>query len=301
MHGLIVVDKSAGISSSGALDPLKEALGRGVKIGHAGTLDPFATGALLVLLGDATRLSPLAMGLPKTYEATVRFGRETDTLDPEGTVVAEAEPGASPPTGLDGEIARFEGEILQTPPAFSALKVGGRRAYRIARSGGKAELAARTVAVHEIRRIDDGWPEMRIHVTCGAGTYIRAIARDLGRAIGLPAMLTALRRTRIGPFEADAGLPIGPEDDPPAPDALRERLVPPLDVVRAAGIPEVGLDREWSMRFVHGAVLESDGEDADPVALLSAEDGILLGLGAREDGLIRPTKVFASAQRALLG
>lgn len=290
MQGLVVLDKAAGVSSHDALRPVKRAVGRGIKVGHAGTLDPFATGVLLALLGRATRLSDVAMGLKKTYEATVRFGIATDTHDPEGRVTAETDPGTAPPSDIEAALAAFEGEIAQVPPAFSALKVNGRRAYRLARDGEAPALEARRVTVHGIRLIDVAWPAARIEVTCGAGTYIRSIARDLGAALGLPAHLTDLRRTAVGPFAASTGL-TGEPDLP----AIRDALVPPLDVVRAAGLPEVPLDPDAAALFRVGQRIETESAPADPVAVVSA--GALLGIGrVEETGSLSPVRVFAVAE-----
>jgi tRNA pseudouridine55 synthase len=272
MHGLLILDKQAGISSARALDAVKEAYAG--KVGHAGTLDPFATGVLLALIGDATRLSDLAMALPKEYVARVRFGWRTDTLDPDGEVVAECDPG--PERALPVE--RFVGTIEQRPPAFSALKLGGRRAYALARRGEAPELPPRAVTIHACEA-EVAWPEATLRVRCGAGTYIRALARDLGDAIGLPASLVALRRTAIGPFRAEqAGT-----------------LLPPERLVEAAGLPTADLTRDDALRFVTGRAVGCDAEGR--VAALCG--GRLLGLGDAARGQLRPASVLAQARRDL--
>lgn len=285
MHGLIVLDKPAGVTSHDALDPVKKRAGRGVRVGHAGTLDPFATGVLLALVGDATRLADLALRLPKTYEATVRFGVATDTLDPEGEVVERADPGAVAPADLEAALAKFAGEIEQVPPAHSALKVGGRRAYRLAREGKPVELPPRRVTVHAIGLRSVAWPEAVLRIECGSGTYVRSIARDLGAALSLPAHLTALRRTAIGPFSADdAG----------------DSLLPPLAVVRAAGLPEVSIPLEDARRFVAGAPVPAAVADG-LVAVLRDDVPALLGLARAERGRLRPAKVLSGPQAELRG
>ena len=207
LAGVINLDKPPGISSARAVDRVKRVLPRGTKIGHAGTLDPFATGVLLLLIGKATKACERLMDAPKQYEATVTFGATTATDDPE-----------SPPTSwtpsharsvepvqrdrIDAALAAFVGRILQRPPAFSAMKIDGRRAYDIARKGGDVALEPRPVNVYAVEIIDYAWPRLRLRIDCGRGTYIRAIARDLGEALDVGGYLTELRRTRVGPFTA---------------------------------------------------------------------------------------------------
>lgn len=231
---------------------------------------------LLALVGDATRLSDLAMALPKTYEARVRFGWRTDTLDPEGEVVDECDPGEERPLPLD----RFVGDIEQMPPAFSALKVKGRRAYELARRGEAPELKARTVTVYACEGETD-WPHANLRIRCGAGTYIRAIARDLGEAVGLPASLVALRRTAIGPYAAEqAGT-----------------LFPPLSLVEAAGLPAVEVGRDEARRFVSGQAIAYEGQGH----AAAVHGDRLLGLGDAARGKLHPFRVLAGARRAFGG
>ncbi len=264
--GFVVLDKAAGVSSARALDPWRPRGGRRrsrARIGHAGTLDPFATGVLIVLLGEATRFARLAVGLPKTYRATVRFGLETDTLDPTGEVVRIADAGPVPPPSLDAAIARQVGAIAQEPPVYSALRVDGKRAYRLARDGEPPRLAARTVHIDSIRIAATAWPEVTLEVVCGAGTYLRALARDLGASLGLPASLRALRRTAIGPFTVEA---------PPGPPPVR----PLLDLLTAAGIPALPVDFARALRFARGNPIEGGG--AAP-RLAVVHGGEVVGVG----------------------
>ncbi len=291
MHGFLLLDKPAGVSSAAALAPVKRSLPRGVRVGHAGTLDPFATGLLIVLLGDATRLASLATGLPKEYEATVRFGEETDTLDPTGVVVSRADPGGAPPPALAGAVASFAGERLQEPPAYSALKVGGRRAYRLARAGEAPALAPRPVHIRRIAIAAVRWPDVDVALQCSAGTYVRAVARDLGRAIGLPARLESLRRSAIGPFRAEAAVRPAPDSSVDAPAAL----LPPLALVRAAGLSEVALDAAEARRFVRGGAAPVPGGGAGDAAAVLAGRGLLLGLGTFAGPSLRPRIVLPSA------
>jgi tRNA pseudouridine(55) synthase len=258
-HGVIVIDKPAGVSSARAIDPLKRLAGRQVKVGHAGTLDPFATGVLVALVGDATRLSDLAMRLPKTYVATVAFGKETDTLDPEGEVLAERDPGAAP-ADLNAVVARFVGEIGQVPPAYSALKIGGRRAYKLARAGAPVEPAARSVRVHAIDVLD------------------------------LPAHLSALRRTHVGPFE---------DGDAPE-DVAWDRLVASERIVEAAGLAWIDLSPGDARAFAAGGAVRVPDLRPGAAACGVRTESLFLGLGICEQpGRLQPKAVFASARARL--
>jgi tRNA pseudouridine55 synthase len=285
----MVIFKPAGLSSARALGPLKRLAGRRLKVGHAGTLDPFATGVLLGLVGDATRLSDLAMGLRKTYEATVAFGRETDTLDPEGAVTAERDPGAAPPD-VAAVAARFVGEIEQVPPAYSALKVDGRRAYDLARAGKAVELEARRVRVDAVDVLDVTWPEVRLRVVSGAGFYVRAFARDLGKALGLPAHLAALTRTHVGPFTAG----VLPED------VTWERLVESNRIIEAAGLVWIDLSPSDARTLVAGQPVPVPDlqPGAQPCGVRT--ESLLVGLGmCTQPGLLQPKVVFSSARATL--
>lgn len=200
MNGIINLDKPAGISSAKAVALVKKRLPRGVKIGHAGTLDPFATGVLLLLIGRATRLCERMMGEKKQYEATIRLGATTPTDDPESLTHLTEGAIAPPRDAVEIALSQFVGAIQQRPPAFSAMKVNGRRAYDLARRGTPVILQPRTVHVHAIDLLDYDWPLLRLRIDCGRGTYIRSLARDLGEALGVGGHLTELRRTRIGDF-----------------------------------------------------------------------------------------------------
>jgi tRNA pseudouridine55 synthase len=205
LQGVINLDKPAGLSSARAVGRVKYLLPRGTKIGHAGTLDPFATGVLLLLVGKATKSCERLMGERKGYEAVVKLGARSATDDPEGPI--ELMDVATPPAvdRVRQAAAGFVGAIQQRPPAFSAMKVGGQRAYKLARQGTAVEMQPRTVTVYSLEVLEYAWPLARLRVECGRGTYIRAIARDLGEALGVGGYLTELRRTFIGGFRvADA-------------------------------------------------------------------------------------------------
>ncbi len=198
LGGVLNVDKPAGLTSAAVVGRIKRLLPRGVKVGHAGTLDNFATGVLLVLVGKATRECEALMGRPKRYRAVIRLGATTATLDPDSPE-QPASP-IDPPTreAVDAELRGFVGPIEQMPPVFSALKVGGRRASDLARAGEDVPLKARPVMVYDASVIDYAWPTLTIDVHCGRGFYVRALARDLAAALGTAGYLTALRRTAVG-------------------------------------------------------------------------------------------------------
>lgn len=200
ISGIINLNKPAGMSSARAVSIVKRLLPRGTKIGHAGTLDPFATGVLLLLVGRATRLCERLMDQPKQYEGTIKLGATTATDDPESPEAVT--PGARPIERLRVEqcLPQFVGRTLQRPPAFSALKVGGRRAYDLARKGRPATLQSRPVVVYRIELLEYEWPLARLRVDCGRGTYIRALARDIGDCLQVGGYLHQLMRTSVGEF-----------------------------------------------------------------------------------------------------
>ena len=209
MDGVLVLDKPAGISSARAVSMVKRLLprsaGRRPKIGHAGTLDPFATGVLLILIGRATKSCERLMDQPKTYETTIKLGATTETDDPESPeICAQQSPGLSP--GLQEvteALKRFVGAIEQRPPQFSAIKIDGRRACDRVRDGQQVDLKPRTVQIYSIDVIDFAYPFLKLKIDCGRGTYVRAIARDIGEVLGVGGYLTQLRRTHIGAFSVD--------------------------------------------------------------------------------------------------
>ena len=274
--GLLLVDKPAGVTSHDVVLAARRVFGE-KRIGHAGTLDPFATGLLVLLLGRATRLLPHLDGEPKEYEAVIALGRETDTDDLLGAVVREAP--LPDDAAIADAIARLTGTIEQVPPAYSAKRVGGRRAYDAARAGEALELAPVPVRIFAWRDVRRDGATLRATIDCGGGTYIRALARDLGRLAGSAAHLAALRRVRSGPFRvADAATL----------DALRlgeARLRPALDAL--PDLPRVSLDEESAERVLRGmTVPRADGAPAaerDRAALVDARSGALVAF-AESDG-----------------
>jgi tRNA pseudouridine55 synthase len=199
MNGVVVVDKPAGLTSFDVVARVRRALGER-RVGHAGTLDPLATGVLPVCVGEATKLVPFLMGGDKEYEAEARLGVTTDTLDATGTVVAEASADHVSRADVAATLPRFRGRILQTPPMHSALRVDGRRLYELARQGVEVERVARPVEVHALELTAWTPPTLGLRIRCGKGTYVRSLIADLGAALGVGAHMTELRRTRVGAF-----------------------------------------------------------------------------------------------------
>ena len=283
-EGLLLVDKPRGVTSHDVVNAARRALGER-RVGHAGTLDPFATGLLVVLAGRATRLVPHVSGDPKVYAATVRFGTETDTEDLLGAVVREA----PPPTegAVRAAVPRLVGALDQVPPAYSAKRVKGQRAYDLARSGAAVELAPARVRVDAFEvlawREADGTVECDVMVTCGPGTYIRSLARDLGRLVDSAAHLTALRRERSGRFDVRdavslADLQAGRATVRPPLDALPEHPVEPLHDV--------------DVRRVLGGIRVEARTPGGWAALTDEATGALVALGERVGGQWQPRVVL---------
>jgi len=287
--GLVIVDKPAGMTSHDVVARIRKLAGTR-RVGHAGTLDPMATGVLVVGVEQATRLLGHLALTQKEYRGTVRLGQATDTDDAEGQITAQSSAAAVTDDALRAAAADLTGEIQQVPPGISAIKVGGQRAYRLTRDGTPPELAARPVTVSALdilatRRAGDGdLLDADIAVTCSSGTYIRAIARDLGTALGTGGHLTALRRTRVGPYL---------ETDAATLDQLASSFrVIPLAQAAAAAFARRDLTADEARKVGHGARLPATGAGAGPVAAF-APDGSLVALLTEEDGQARSLAVFA--------
>jgi tRNA pseudouridine55 synthase len=253
--GLLVLDKPQGITSREAVDRALRWFPRGTKIGHTGTLDPLATGVLVLCLGSATRLAEYVQRMRKTYRATFYLGARSDTDDADGTITPVA--GASPTEeALRQALAGFLGTIAQVPPAFSAAHVSGRRAHELARKGQDVQLEARPVRIYRIELLRAAYPEIEVEVECGKGTYIRSLARDLGERLGCGAYVSVLRRTRVGPFQADAAVPLTATAD----EALA-RLEPSERAL--AELPRFTLSAGDAERLAHGQRLQCPEPPAD--------------------------------------
>ncbi len=281
--GILLLDKPQGLTSHDVVARTRRLAGTR-KVGHAGTLDPMATGLLVLGLNSSTRLLTYLVGLDKEYTATVRLGAATVTDDAEGEITGTADTAHLADGAVEAAIAPLRGDIEQVPSTVSAIKVDGRRAYARARDGEDVQLAARPVRIDAFevlasRRVD-GFLDLDVRVVCTSGTYIRALARDLGAALGVGGHLTALRRTRVGPFSV--------ADAPALADDLEvgDRMLRPADVA-AALFPTVRLDADDALALSQGKRIRPDGlpEARGPLAVL-APSGALLGLAERRgDGL----------------
>ena len=278
LGGLVLVDKPAGMTSHDAVAIVRRAIGIR-RVGHAGTLDPFATGLLVMLTGRGTRLIPYIDGEPKVYEATICLGSETDTDDMTGVVTREA----ALPTDLSlaEAIAKLTGDIEQLPPAYSAKKVGGVRAYDAARRGAPLTLRPVQVTVRDIRILDRRSGAIRARIECSGGTYVRALARDIGRLANSAAHLAALRRVRSGPFDVT-------NDDSIV--AIRQSKIVCKPLRHAvASMPAQRLNAPEVSRVLHGNAIPASVEGGR-VALLDEET--LIAVAERVGDQLRPVLVL---------
>jgi tRNA pseudouridine55 synthase len=288
--GLVIVDKPPGRSSHDVVARIRRLAGTR-RVGHAGTLDPMATGVLVIGVEKATRLLGYLALTEKQYTGTIRLGQATDTDDADGQIIAEASAAGVTDEALAAAAAGLTGEIEQVPPGFSAIKVGGKRSYRLAREGAAPELAARSVtvssfAIGAVRR-DGAVLDADVAVTCSSGTYIRALARDLGTALGVGGHLTALRRTRVGPYGIAQARTLEQLADAFA--------VMPLEEAAAGAFRSIRLADDDARMVAHGRRLPASvlggAAGTGPVAAF-APDGSLLALLTEEGGQARPLAVF---------
>jgi tRNA pseudouridine55 synthase len=280
LTGILLLDKPQGPTSHDLVGRTRRALGTR-KVGHAGTLDPMATGLMILGVGSSTRLLTYLVGLDKEYTATIRLGQSTTTDDAEGEVTEERDTGAVTEAAIADGIAALTGEIAQVPSTFSAIKVDGRRAYDRARAGEAVELKSRTVTVSAFEvlatRAAGSLIDLDVRVAVSSGTYVRALARDLGAALGVGGHLTALRRTRIGPFEISHAA--DPEGD------LAEALIPPA-VVAGRLFPTATMDADAALALGQGKRIPVSVPDEPTVAAIGP-DGRLIGLISVRDGVSR--------------
>ncbi len=280
--GFLLVDKEPGWTSHDVVAKVRSVLGG--KVGHAGTLDPMATGLLVLGLGRATRLLRFVQSLPKVYEATAVFGVATDTLDADGAII-DRTPLPVTEEDLEAVVARFTGRILQVPPMVSARRVEGRRLYELAREGKIVEREARPVDIHELEIIDiapSDYPEVRFRLTCGSGTYVRTLADDLARALGGRAHLSSLRRTRNGSLDVADAYSVESIADAAGSTKLDSMVLAPAHALE--DLPGFTIDPEFAHAVRNGAAIPAttvDAPDGTLVRLLEADS--LLGV-YRVDG-----------------
>lgn len=294
VHGWLILDKPLGLTSTQALSRVKR-LFDAQKAGHAGTLDPLATGVLPIAFGEATKTVSFAVDGEKSYAFTVRWGAETNTDDAEGEVTETS--GARPSRAdIEAQLPRFTGEIMQTPPRFSAVKIEGQRAYDLARDGEEVELEPRPVFIDQLRLVDMPDADTAVfEADCGKGTYVRAIARDMGRALGCFGHVIHLRRTRVGPFhEGDAW-----DLDELAQEAEEGRLLVPdgplLPVdTPLRDLPELMVTPSDAGKLARGLSVLIRGRDAPILSglMYATCQGRIVALGEVEKGALHPVRVF---------
>jgi tRNA pseudouridine55 synthase len=286
VDGWVALDKPVGLTSTQAVSRLKRVY-NAQKAGHAGTLDPLASGILPVAFGEATKTVPFVQDGEKAYRFTVRWGVETDTDDSEGRITHES-PSRPQRDAIEAALPEFIGDIMQTPPQFSAIKIAGERAYDLAREGETVELKPRAVCIYSLTLLGASDDEAEFCMECGKGAYVRAIARDLGRKLGCLGHVTALRRTRVGPFtEADAFTLDEIETGAAAGDALMS--------VEAGltELPCVIVDRDAAARLRRGGSVILRGRDAPHAGVVYAAcGGVPVAFGEIIEGALSPARVF---------
>ena len=288
-NGVLPIDKPAGPTSHDVVARVRRALGTR-RVGHTGTLDPFASGLLLICIGGATRLSEYLTGLSKRYVATMRLGEATDTDDLTGEPIFQSEAWRElTDEAIRAALAAQVGERLQRPPRYSAKKVAGERMYASARRGEEVEGTPVSVTIHSIRVLAIALPEIEFEVECGSGTYIRAIARDVGEALGVGGHLTQLRRTRVGDFSVEDAVSLDALGDTAAVDRM---MLSPAAAVRHLISVEVDEADVRALGYGKGIPAPLDVATEVPIALLSGPDR-LVAIGERVGSQILPRKVFA--------
>jgi tRNA pseudouridine55 synthase len=289
--GLLVVDKPAGMTSRDVVDRAARWFPNRTRLGHTGTLDPLATGVLVLCVGAATRLTEYVQRMPKTYQAGILLGVRSDTDDADGTV--QPFEVLKPPerTRLDETLQSLVGTIAQVPPDYSAAKVAGRRAYALARRGEEVALPARQVHVYRIDVHQYEYPRLQIEVNCGKGTYIRSLARDLGEALGCGALVETLRRMRVGPFDVNASIGLDADTD-----LVRSRLLPLA--AAAAELPAVTLPPEALARMRQGMAvsLETGPAEGVEVAVFDAARNLAAIAVSQVGRFLQPVKVLPAVR-----
>jgi tRNA pseudouridine55 synthase len=288
LSGILNVNKPSGLTSRRVVDIVQH-LVRPERVGHAGTLDPLATGVLVVCVGSATKLIEYVQRMPKSYLGTFLLGRNSDTEDVEGEVVELADP---PVPSLE-EIVRvarsFIGEIMQRPPAFSALKINGRRAYKLARKGEEVELAPRPVSIYKIEVRSYQYPELELEIDCGGGTYIRTLGRNMAESLGTSAVMSALVRTGIGNFRlADALNPLILTNE-----NIAGYMLPLAGAVDY--LPRLELTAEEAVNVHHGRKIAQHNmsTSGEEIIAVDGEGKLLAILGPADDQLLRTLKNFS--------
>ncbi len=286
LFGLLNVNKPAGVTSRRVVDQVKR-LVKPAKVGHAGTLDPLATGVLVIGLGQATRLVEFVQQMPKHYRATFRLGASSTTEDVEGDVTELTNPPRPTREQLEQAAAEWTGRVEQRPPAYSALHVHGRRAYARARAGESVELAARPVEIHKIEIVAYDYPMLELQVVCGSGTYVRSLGRDLAQSVGTAGVMVALERTAIGPFTIDSAVSV----DELNRDSVGPHLLSPVLAV-CDQMPVCTVPPDDLRDLADGRTIRGVNCSAPTCAALDQAGTLVAILTHCADGTYRPTKYF---------
>jgi tRNA pseudouridine55 synthase len=290
MNGWIVLDKPKGLSSAAGVAKVRNLFDR-VKAGHGGTLDPLATGVLPIALGEATKVMGYILDSNKAYRATVVWGESRDTDDAEGAVTATSDHRPDRAAIL-AVLPQFTGRLTQQPPAYSALKVGGRRAYAAARAGETVELKSREIEVFALELVENSENRAVFDVSCGKGTYIRALARDLAQALGTVGYLGDLRRTRAGPFAESQAISLATLEDMRHSARLAEALLP-LETA-LDDIPALALDGAAAAKLRHGQTISVSSGLKDGIVFVTSDTGPV-AMARVIDGTLKPVRVFNSS------
>ena len=314
MDGVLIIDKPAGMTSHDVVALVRRAIGER-RVGHTGTLDPFATGVLVVLVGRATRLAQFLSGAEKEYEAMIRLGYATDTGDITGARVEKDKPGFTAETQrtqsfrreeIDAALASLRGEIEQTPPMYSAKKIAGEKLYELARRGKEVERKAVRVTISQFEPLPresavlktnhDGTSDVAVHVVCSAGTYVRTLAESVGERLGVGAHLSELRRTRAGRFKIADAITLDRLEDVAQSGSVEQVLISPDAAL--AHLPFLNLDADNARRVRHGIDVQvedaraSDWSEGQPIRLRDL-NGELIAVGINQENVIHPKVVIA--------
>ncbi len=288
MFGFLNINKAAGVTSRDVVNKVQRLLPRKTKLGHAGTLDPMATGVLVSCVGPATRLVPYVQELTKSYRAGFRLGCRSDTDDSTGHVIETPDARSVDREEIAEALQRFQGRIQQTPPQFSALHVNGQRAYDLARAGVAVELAPREVEISKIELLYCDGRDVTVDIDCSSGTYIRSIARDLGEALGVGGLMTSLVRTGIGPFQVDSAVTV----EELSRETIATRLLPPT--MALANLPKCVVSDVEVAQLRQGKSIPVDANVGAAEACVVDESGSLVALGELNAGRLQPRTVFAN-------
>jgi tRNA pseudouridine55 synthase len=288
LFGLLNIDKPFDVTSRDVVNHVQR-LVRPHKVGHAGTLDPLATGVLVVCVGQATRLIEFVQCMAKEYIGTFELGCRSDTEDTEGEVIALQDPPQPALAAVEAVVGQFTGRIMQRPPAFSALKVKGKRAYALARRGQHVELQPRPVTIHELQVLRYQYPELVLRVRCSSGTYIRSLGRDIGEALGTAAVMSQLQRTAVGDFRLEDACPLHELNK----GAITTRLIPPVRAV--SDLPQLQIQDDEVIELGHGRAIEARlPRDVRLAAAIDGRGSLIAIVEPAREGGFKPYRYFAT-------